>query len=170
MVIANQCPPGYMLFVPIYTVHPAPPPLGTGRKRTHISLLYVDDSPSMLEIMKIILEKDFCVSVRTCQCPLTALQMLTEEEFDLIISDYDMPRMDGLKFLLTIRSRGLSTPFVLYTCHSLDEIRDETHWRDSVHYVHKWGSLYDQITHLKTIIQNSISFSFQEYQGVNLII
>jgi len=80
-----------------------------------------------------------------------------------------MPLMDGLELLDTIRAQGLITPFILYTCHSLNEIKKEIPKMKSVYYVHKWGSLYDQIAKMKAIIQNSISFSFQEHPGVYLI-
>jgi len=72
------------------TVHPVPSSYGIETSRTGISLLYVDDSPSMLELIKIILEKDYRVDVQTCQCPKIALQILLEEKFDLIISDYNI--------------------------------------------------------------------------------
>lgn len=151
------------------TVHSVSSSRGIVKSRTGISLLYIDDSPSMLELIKIIFEKDYRVDVQTCQCPKNALQILLEQKYDLIISDYDMLTMDGIQLLDTIRSRGLNTPFILYTCHSLEEIKDEIIGRDSVYYVHKWGSLYDQIAKMKRIIQKSISFSFQEYPGMNLI-
>ncbi len=122
----------------------------------------------MLEIIKIILEKDSRVDVQTCQCPKDALQKLLEQKYDLIISDYDMLNMNGLQLLDTIRSRGLDTPFVLYTCHSLEEIKDEIIGMDLVYYVHKWGSIYDQIAKMKQIIQDSISFTFQEFPLMNL--
>ncbi len=47
-----------------------------------------------------------------------ALQYIKEKEFDTILSDIEMPNMNGLKLLAYVRSLGKLTPFIVLTAHS----------------------------------------------------
>jgi len=49
------------------------------------------------------------------------------ERFDLIVSDYNMPSMNGLEFLKKVRGFGATknTPFVLYTGNDSSELKSE---------------------------------------------
>ena len=49
------------------------------------------------------------------------------EHFDLIISDYDMPEMNGLKFLSLVRAHPTTkeTPFVLYSANDSADLPAE---------------------------------------------
>ena len=76
-----------------------------------ISVLYVDDEPDLLELGKLSLEASGDFSVRTINSAHSALTLLDKEKFDAIISDYQMPRMDGLQFLAEVRSRFGHIPF-----------------------------------------------------------
>ena len=62
-------------------------------------ILLVDDELNNLQALRRILksEKDFEIEVFTS--PLNALDRLYQTIFDLIISDYRMPEMDGIAFL-----------------------------------------------------------------------
>jgi CheY-like chemotaxis protein len=46
-------------------------------------------------------------------------------EFRLIVSDIDMPRMNGIEFLHKVREQGQNTPFLLLTAHSEKELVQE---------------------------------------------
>lgn len=41
-----------------------------------------------------------------------ALEILEQENFDCILSDYVLPKMDGLQFLKELRKRGNNTPLI----------------------------------------------------------
>ncbi len=111
----------------------------------------------MLEIIKIFLEKNPLFEVRTFLNPKLALPIITEEQPDIIISDYEIPGMNGIEFLGKIRSEGIYTPFVLYTSHPRDSIEESVFTIGSVHYVHKWGSIYEQTVKLQEIISQYLS-------------
>jgi CheY-like chemotaxis protein len=79
-----------------------------------ISVLYVDDEPGLLEIGKLFLEQSGEMQVKTVESPFEALGELGGAEYACIISDYQMPKMDGIGFLKEVRSRHGKIPFILF--------------------------------------------------------
>ena len=75
-------------------------------------ILVVDDNPTILTLLCQGLEK--CGEVTTAADGADALQKAAETQPDLIISDYSMPRMNGLELLENLRRRDdtLQIPFV----------------------------------------------------------
>ena len=70
-------------------------------------ILIVDDEASILKALQRLLRvapcsygnRRFTLEVDTATSPLHALELARQEEFDLFISDYRMPEMDGIEFL-----------------------------------------------------------------------
>ncbi len=54
-----------------------------------------------------------------------ALDKATADKPDLVISDWNMPEMTGIDFLVTLRSRGDATPFCFVTSEGSDEMREQ---------------------------------------------
>jgi CheY-like chemotaxis protein len=77
-------------------------------------IIIVDDESSFAEIGEIILTRAG-YDVRKYEHAGDALQELSSFRPDLILSDVEMPGMDGFEFLREIRSRpeGKDTPFIL---------------------------------------------------------
>jgi CheY-like chemotaxis protein len=75
-------------------------------------ILVVDDNPTILKLLCQSLEK--CGELSTANDGADALQKVAEIQPDLIISDYSMPRMDGLELFENLRSREDTSqiPFV----------------------------------------------------------
>lgn len=69
-------------------------------------LLIVDDEKPVLHAMQRLLQCHFTpqqLGVEVCADPLYALQRLQEVRFDVVISDYRMPRLDGVTLLARVR-------------------------------------------------------------------
>lgn len=62
-------------------------------------ILVVDDEQNILNAMKRVVRKEADWEVEFFNDPLAALERSKETTFELIMSDYRMPVMDGVKFL-----------------------------------------------------------------------
>ena len=80
-----------------------------------IKILYVDDEPGLLEVGKLFLEMSNEVQVETALSAKEALRMLEDSDFEVVISDYLMPGINGISFLKTLRAEGNDIPFILFT-------------------------------------------------------
>ena len=75
-------------------------------------VMLVDDEESILKSLKRILRlapctfggKSFTLEVETYSSPLEALEAARHDDYDLFVSDYRMPVMDGIEFLQAVRS------------------------------------------------------------------
>jgi two-component system chemotaxis response regulator CheY len=71
---------------------------------TDLKVLVVDDFATMRKIIKNILTQLGFKNIYEADDGTTALEVLKKEKIDLIISDWNMPKMNGLELLKTVRS------------------------------------------------------------------
>ncbi len=85
-------------------------------------VLYVDDEPVLLEIVKIFLEKtkEFSIDVTTSVMDVLKSEKL--KSYDAIISDYQMPGMDGISFLKYVHTELGDIPFIIFTGKGKEEV------------------------------------------------
>ena len=62
-----------------------------------MSVLYIDDEPSLLDLCKHFLERTGEFSIETESSPQKALDTIRGSPYDAIISDYQMPGMDSMR-------------------------------------------------------------------------
>lgn len=93
-----------------------------------MKLLYAEDERSMSEAVTDILEYHK-YSVDAVYDGEEALAYATSEEYDGIILDIMMPKMNGLEVLKELRKKGISTPVLLLTAKS--EIEDQVEGLDA---------------------------------------
>jgi PAS domain S-box-containing protein len=86
------------------------------------NVLYVDDEPVLLEIVKIFLEKtkEFTIDVTTSVNDVLKSEKL--KSYDAIISDYQMPGMDGISFLKYVHTEFGDIPFIIFTGKGKEEV------------------------------------------------
>ena len=69
-----------------------------------IKILVVDDFSTMRRIVKNLLKELGFANVDEAEDGAVALQKLQEGGFDFVVTDWNMPNMDGLQLLQAIRS------------------------------------------------------------------
>ena len=121
-----------------------------------ISLLFVDDEPSLLEIGQIFLERTPGITVTTSESAEAALQELEQKPFDAIVSDYQMPGMDGIAFLKEVRGRSLTLPFILFTGKGREEIVINALNSGADYYLQKGGDPGAQYAELAHKVKRSV--------------
>ncbi len=86
------------------------------------SVLYVDDEVGFLDLNKFLLERTGDFSVDTVESAMGALEMIRNTDYDAIVSDYNMPEMDGLALLKQVRSDYGNIPYLLFTGKGREDV------------------------------------------------
>lgn len=114
-------------------------------------VLIVDDSPFFRNMLTPLLSVAG-YEVTAAENPIQALELQEQgEEFDVIISDIEMPEMSGFEFAQTVRKQGrwMHTPMVALTSHATQNDIDRGHEVGFSKYVAK----FDRDTLLTTLSQ-----------------
>ncbi len=100
--------------------------------------LVVDDSSLARQIIGDLLKKAFNASVVEASDGLEAIRFLeTQGPFDLILSDLQMPNMDGLALLSVVRQRFPTNPFVILTAFGSEEVAVQAITAGAASYIPK---------------------------------
>jgi PAS domain S-box-containing protein len=124
---------------------------------TIYNILYVDDEPDLLELGRLFLERDGIFTVNTSPSAIDALNQLESVQYDAIVSDYQMPGMDGITFLKTFRATGNETPFIIFTGRGREEVVIEAFNSGADFYLQKGGESEAQFVELTHKINHAIS-------------
>ena len=82
-----------------------------------IKVLVVDDQNSVRQITRMTLEEIGFRTIHEAENGVQAMETASLQPLDLIISDYNMPEMDGLGLLRAVRGHPVvrKVPFILLT-------------------------------------------------------
>lgn len=122
------------------------------------SLLLVDDDQSFLEQAEIFLrrENEF-FDLDTSFSAKEALEKLESNDYDCIVSDYQMPRMNGLKFLEKVRKdKNNDIPFIIFTGKGREKVAIEALNLKADRYLNKGGNPKSQFQILARAIEKEI--------------
>jgi PAS domain S-box-containing protein len=118
------------------------------------SVLFVDDELVLRDVSKRFLEKEKDLTVETCASAKEALVLLKKKKYDVIVSDYEMPVVDGIAFLKQLRSEGNATPFIIFSGKGREEVVIEALNNGADFYIQKGGDPKAQFVELKNQIQH----------------
>jgi two-component system, chemotaxis family, chemotaxis protein CheY len=91
----------------------------------NLSFLVVDDSNTMRQLILMTLKKMGCTAVADAPNGRAALERLGERRFDVVLTDIDMPEMNGLEFIERARAEGPQMPIIILSTHGDDATRDK---------------------------------------------
>lgn len=133
----NQLGTIFSLTLPLSTVEPArsnkivnlmptllDKPKETKAVLTGIKILLVDDAPDNLVLVKCILAKAGA-SVETATDGVEGILKATSANFDLIVMDIQMPRLNGYEATARLREMDYKQPIIALTAHALKEDREK---------------------------------------------
>ncbi len=121
-------------------------------------ILLVDDEPDLLLIAQEYLTRlnpDF--EFHTAESAQKAIETLKKHRFDVIVSDYKMPEMNGLEFLEWLREKDRITPFIMFTGRGREEVAISALNLGANYYLKKGAepeTVYGELAHIiQTLIE-----------------
>lgn len=121
-----------------------------------IRVLVVDDEPGVVAVASSYFEhRSNRFEVVTETSARAALERLEAEasSFDCIVSDFEMPEMDGLQFESAVHEVCSDIPFILFTTRGQDLFEESQHDGD-VDYLQKGGlngGFDELVEHVSTV-------------------
>jgi class 3 adenylate cyclase/DNA-binding response OmpR family regulator len=90
-----------------------------------LRVLVIDDSPYFREFTVDYLLKPHNFAVDIAEDGLSGLNKALKTRPDLILLDYELPKMNGVAVLRQLRQHGLQTPVILMTSHGSEQLAVE---------------------------------------------
>ncbi|RTE66721.1 response regulator [Amphritea opalescens] len=84
-------------------------------------ILVVDDGAENRELMRLVIEEQG-IETDEAEDGVEALTKVASQQYDLILMDVQMPRMDGYSAVKAIRDQGLNVPIIALTAHAMKGI------------------------------------------------
>lgn len=100
-------------------------------------ILIVDDEKDMLVLLKRIVEEKTNHIVETEYDPLKVAALLRKQQFDIIIADLKMPKMDGMAILDMVKNIQPSAVVVIMTAYATIETAIEATRKGAFDYISK---------------------------------
>jgi two-component system response regulator AtoC len=97
-------------------------------------VLVVDDDPALRFMMQGILE-GHGLEVVLAESAIEALALL--DDVDVVVSDYQMPEMDGMEFLEKVHASHAALPFILVTSQGSERLAVKALMRGAYNYLRK---------------------------------
>lgn len=113
-------------------------------------VLVADDSSEIREVLFEALGSIECI-VTCVQDGLEALATLQAGPFDLLITDYQMPRLNGLALLRCLQAGSCCPPSILITGHSAPEVIQEARQAGVTLVMTKPFAIPDLLSHVESI-------------------
>ncbi|MFP4001436.1 MAG: PAS domain S-box protein [Thermoplasmata archaeon] len=128
-----------------------------------IDLLLVDDESAFLEQSNIFLKnRESSFNIYTALSGDSALEILEDEDIDVIVSDYQMPGMNGIELLQRIREeRGRDIPFIIFTGKGREEVAMKALNLGADRYMQKGGDPKSQYG----VLADAIVQEYEHFQS-----
>ncbi len=101
--------------------------------KKEIKILIVDDEDSLRELLVEILETED-LTVLCCSDAAQALDFFKKNSYDLVITDFGLPKINGLQLAEKIKDINPATPIIMLTGWGSESepFKDENHYVDFI--------------------------------------
>lgn len=79
-------------------------------------ILIIDDEKSILDLLSVVFTKEG-YSVETCVSPSRALELMSREDYDIILTDIQMPQISGMDILKEVKKKTPDIPVIMVTAY-----------------------------------------------------
>lgn len=123
-----------------------------------INVLHVDDELIFLQLtekyLKVLGGEE--LKVYSLSDPLKVFKELEEKSFDVIVTDYQMPGMDGLELLGMLRDQNNDIPVIIFTGRGREEVAIKALNLGASYYIDKGGDPKSQFMELRHVIRQVV--------------
>jgi putative two-component system response regulator len=132
--------------------------------------LLVDDSRSALGLLKSLIESDGTVHATSFLDPVEALAAARNREFDIVLVDYEMPKIDGISFIRELRtfSAYVDIPIVMVTSIETEDVRIRALEAGATDFLPKRPQATELTVRLRNLIRLGASVRKLNNQAANL--
>ncbi|MCF7871189.1 MAG: response regulator [Candidatus Omnitrophica bacterium] len=122
-----------------------------------LKILLVDDEKDFREIMKVrILSWDSVEHVLTARDGKRGIDAVKKEKPDLVILDYMMPGIDGVKTLKRIRNFNKDVPVIMFTAYPNEKSMKLSEKLNVFAFIPKWSEYTDVEKSLKVAVDSIV--------------
>lgn len=118
-------------------------------------ILFVDDEHLLHGLIRRLFARQE-IEVSTAPSALQAIDLLRAQPFDLVVTDFMMPDMDGLELLAHIRKHYPQTQVIMITAHANVQHAVRTMSIGAVDYIPKPFSTEELVTRVKRCLANPL--------------
>jgi DNA-binding NarL/FixJ family response regulator len=119
--------------------------------------LFIDDNEELLELTKIFLKRiNDRIKLETVSSVEEAYKKMDEKTYEILISDYQLPKKTGIQFLKELRENNNNIPFIFFTGKGKEEIAAEALRLGAVRYIQKSGDSTSQFIILAQAIDQEV--------------
>ncbi len=114
-------------------------------------ILIVDDEESMCQFLSIMLRKEG-LEVTTVNEGAEALRCMQRGKFDAVITDIQMPKMDGIQVLSGVKAIDPTIPVIIMTAYASKQTAIEAVNKGAFHYLDK----HAKNNEIKMVVRNAL--------------
>ena len=116
-------------------------------------LIIEDEEPIRRVLVRILNEEDSNFEIHEASDGKKGLESISKENFDLVLCDIKMPKIDGIELLQRTRKKNSSLPFIMLPGHGNVETAVESMKLGAYDFISKPPDLYRLITSVRNALE-----------------
>ncbi len=126
-------------------------------------ILVVDDEESMCQYLSILLQKEG-YEVTTVNSGAQALQVIENDPVDVVMTDIQMPKMDGIQLLKGIKGIDPTTPVIIMTAYASEQSAIDAVNLGAFSYMQK----HCKNDEIKMVVRNALALRKAKTENIQL--